>query len=266
MLTREAFNALLKTMEEPPAHVKFILCTTEAQKVPATIQSRCQRFDFRNIATEQIAAHLTGVIEQEGMKADADLVHMVARMGNGSMRDALSLLDRLMAAGEKRMTVEMLERLLGLPDRQVVADLVEALADGDAKSALERADGLLARGVAVEQFLETLATNLRDLMVLAACGPETELVELTGEMRRRAVELSGRFDAPGLVHMMALCESCGRASRTSSTPRALVDALIVRLAMAEKLADVGALLAGGPARMASAGPSGAARGSPRKKA
>ncbi|MBN4052678.1 DNA polymerase III subunit gamma/tau [Roseiflexus sp. AH-315-K22] len=131
MLTREAFNALLKTMEEPPEHVKFILCTTEAQKVPATIQSRCQRFDFRAISTAQIGEHLAGVIKSEGLEADADLIHAVARLGNGSMRDALSLLDRLIAAGEKRLTTTLLQELLGLPDRELVSALIDAIASGD---------------------------------------------------------------------------------------------------------------------------------------
>jgi len=246
MLSTATFNALLKTMEEPPAHVKFILCTTEAHKVPATIQSRCQRFDFRNISAARIAEHLKFVCKQEKVKADDELLHLVARMGSGSMRDALSLLDRLMAAAGKgeALTPDLLESLLGLPDRRIVAELVDAFADSDVKTALERTDELLARGVAADQLLETLSQHLRDLMVLAACGPETELVELAGESRRRAAESAERFDAAALVHMIALCEATQRASKSSSTPRALLDALIARLAMSEKLADVAALLSG----------------------
>ncbi len=269
MLSAASFNALLKTMEEPPEHVKFILCTTEAHKVPATIQSRCQRFDFRNIPTAQIAEHLADVIKKEGMKAEDDLVHMVARMGAGSMRDALSILDRLMAAGEKKLTVRLIEELLGLPDRQVIADLITALADGDAAAALARTDALLARGVAFDQLFETLLESLRDLMVLSAAGPESELVELAGESRRRMVELAERFDAQGLVHMIALCENAQRWCKSSGTPRALLDALIVRLAMSEKLADVAALLAGGArSQSVEAKPAraGSSRGSPSKKA
>ncbi|TVQ31584.1 MAG: DNA polymerase III subunit gamma/tau [Phycisphaeraceae bacterium] len=263
MLSTPAFNALLKTMEEPPEHVKFILCTTESQKVPATIQSRCQRYDFRNIPASLIAEHLTNVIKEEGMKAEPDLIHLVARMGAGSMRDALSLLDRLMAAGEKKLTVELLENLLGLPDRQVISSLIDALADGDAKTALELTDQLLARGVAIDLFIESLTGALRDLMVLAACGPETMLVDIAGDARKRAFEQSRRFDAAGLVHMIALCENAHRSSKYSSMPRAVLDALIARLAMAEKLADVAALLASGAGAPA---PASASRGSPRKKA
>jgi DNA polymerase III subunit gamma/tau len=259
MLSQAAFNALLKTMEEPPAHVVFILCTTETHKVPATIQSRCQRFDFRNIPTAQVAGHLGRVLKEEGREADEELLHLVARLGNGSMRDALSLMDRLLAAGEKRLTVEMLEQLLGLPDRTLVIELVDAFADGDAAVALERAGALLGRGVSVEQLLGSLAERLRDLMVLAACGAKSELVELSEDAKQQAAEQAQRFDPAGLSHMIAIVESVAGRCKSSSFPRALLDAALVRLAQTEKLADVTAILAeggggGGVARVGAARP------------
>ncbi len=243
MLTKEAFNTLLKTMEEPPEHVKFILCTTDPQKVPATIQSRCQRFDFRNIPGAKIGEHLKAVVESEGLKAEPELIHAVARLGNGSMRDALSLLDRLMAVGEKKLTLPLLEDLLGLPDRELVGALIDAFADGDPGAALERTGDLLGKGIAGDQVLEALLDRLRDLMVLAACGEKTELVDLSDDARAGEVERAGRFDPAGLVHMIALCESVQRSIRNSSAPRALLDACIVRLALTEKLADVTAVVA-----------------------
>src|SRR3954469_5072387 len=105
MLSKSAFNALLKTLEEPPAHVKFILATTEPEKVLPTILSRCQRYDFRNIPTREIAAHLKNIVRKEKVKADEDALMLVAKAGAGSMRDALSLLDRLPSIGEERLTV-----------------------------------------------------------------------------------------------------------------------------------------------------------------
>jgi DNA polymerase-3 subunit gamma/tau len=261
MLSTAAFNALLKTMEEPPEHVKFILCTTEAHKVPATIQSRCQRFDFRNIPAAQIAQHLTAVVKQEGSTAEPELIHMVAQLGNGSMRDALSIMDRLMAAGQKKLTVKLLEELLGLPDRTLIGDLIDALAAADSAAALEKAQDLLNRGTAIDQLLDTLLTRLRDLMVLAACGPQTALVDLSDEARKEEAARAAKFDAAGVVHMIALCENIQRAAKTSAVPRALLDALIVRLAMTEKLADVTALVAGANG----AAPSRAAAGSTAKK-
>jgi DNA polymerase-3 subunit gamma/tau len=245
MLSSAAFNALLKTMEEPPEHVKFILCTTDPQKVPATIQSRCQRYDFRPIASAQIAGHLGEVLRQEKMTAEPELLHMVARLGNGSMRDALSILDRVGAAGEKHLTVKLLTELLGLPGREVIGGLIDALADGQPGPALERCDELLQRGVSIDQALEAIQSQLRDLMVICACGPRTTLVDLTDEARATEAARSQRFDAAGLVHMIALCENVQRSAKSSAAPRALLDALIVRLALTEKLADVTAVMMGG---------------------
>ena len=258
MLTREAFNALLKTMEEPPGHVKFILCTTEAHKVPATIQSRCQRFDFRNIATAPIAGHLSAVLEKEKIKADKQVVWQVARLGNGSMRDALSLLDRLIAAagaggeaaeggGKAELSSGVIEQMLGLPDRDMVVALVDALADGDVAAALQRAADLLGRGIAQDQLIEVLVEHFRQLMLIAVCGADSELVELTDDAREVAAKQSKRFDAPGLVYMIALCENLQRNGKASSNPRAMLDVVIVRLSLAEKMADVTALLKAGGA-------------------
>jgi len=244
MLSTPAFNALLKTMEEPPEHVIFVLCTTETQKVPATIQSRCQRFDFRNIASTKIADHLGRVVKDEKLTAEPELLARIARLANGSMRDALSLLDRVIAAGQARLTARLLEELLGLPERELIGGLIDALADGEPSVALEKTARLLEKGTAIDLVIESLLERLRDLMVLAACGGDSPLVDLTDESRTIEAERAGRFDAAGLVHMIALCENVQRSARSSSVPRALLDALIVRLAMTEKLADVTALVAG----------------------
>src|SRR5882724_972153 len=136
MLSKSAFNALLKTLEEPPSHVKFILATTEAEKVLATILSRCQRYDFRNIPSREIAGHLADICKKEKIKADEDALLMVAKAGAGSMRDSLSLLDRLLSVGEKHLTLENIEQLLGLPKAQLMFDLAQAIGMGDVKGVL----------------------------------------------------------------------------------------------------------------------------------
>lgn len=244
MLSTAAFNALLKTMEEPPEHVKFVLCTTEAHKVPATIQSRCQRFDFRNISVAKISEHLSAVIKQEGLQAEPELVHEIARLGNGSMRDALSLLDRVIAAGEKKLTLALLEDLLGLPDRKLMGALIDSIAGGDVPGVLEAGDELLGRGSGPDLFLESLTERLRDLMVLSACGPRTSLVELTGDVREEEAARARKFDAGAIVHMIAICDAVQRMLRTSAAPKALVEAALVRLALSETFADAAALAAG----------------------
>ncbi len=241
-LTKDAFNALLKTMEEPPSHVKFILCTTEPSKVPTTIQSRCQRFDFRPLSTAEIAAQLRRILEKEKLKADDEVVAQVARLGRGSMRDSLSLLDRLLAAGEPVLTPKLLQEMLGLPDHALVDTLVDAIAASDARTALRAAAALLDKGVSVEQALDMLVEHLRDLLVIALCGPGNDLVELSAEASVRASAQAAKFDAPGLVHMIALCDAASRNARYSDVGRALFDAAIVRLCESEHLADIAALL------------------------
>ncbi len=249
MLSTAAFNALLKTMEEPPSHVKFILCTTESHKVPATIQSRCQRFDFRHIPAAKIVEHLRSVLEREGVKADDESIWQVARLACGSMRDALSLLDRLIAAAggegdsDAGLSAGLIERVLGLPPAELVAALVDALGSSDIAASLERTADLLGSGVGQDQLVQVLIERLRQLMLIRACGRDSELVELADDARAEAAAQSERFDVSGLVHMMALCENLQRSAKSSSSPRALLDATVVRLALAEKMADVAAVLA-----------------------
>jgi DNA polymerase-3 subunit gamma/tau len=233
MLTVPAFNALLKTMEEPPAHVKFILCTTEPHKVPATIQSRCQRFDFRNIPAQRIAAHLGDVLARESIAADDAAVMQVARIANGSMRDALSLLDRLVAAGaDGRVTVRLLEEVLGVPDAAAVAGVVSAIGSGDAQAALERAGALLEGGTSIEQAVELLADRFRTLMVAAVCGESTPLLELADEARAEAVRDARAFDPATLAHLVAVTDAVLRSVKQSAVPRTIFDAAVVRMALA----------------------------------
>ncbi len=134
--------------------------------------------------------------------------------------------------------------MFGLPDETLVRRLVDALADGEARAALEAAAELLARGLGVDRALETLAEHLRHLMVVAACGPESELLELSPDARQAAAEQARRFDVAALVHMIAVCDSAARNAKASAAARALFDAAIVRLAMSEHLADIPGLLAG----------------------
>ena len=247
MLSTAAFNALLKTMEEPPRHVKFILCTTESHKVPPTIQSRCQRFDFRNIATAQIVKHLEHVIQSESIEAEEAVIWQLARIGNGSMRDALSLLDRVIAmtgGGDGPISLTIIEQMLGLAPQELLDQLIDALAAGNPAHALESTGAFLDRGIAQDQLIESLIERLRQMMLIVTCGADSDLIELSDESKRAAVERAAHFDAAGLVYMIALCENLQRNSKFSSSPRALLDAAMVRLALAEKMADINSLLTG----------------------
>jgi DNA polymerase-3 subunit gamma/tau len=251
MLSGGAFNALLKTLEEPPEHVKFIFATTDIHKVPATIISRCQRFDFKNIPTARIAAHLKNIVTDEKLTADEDALHRIARLGNGSMRDALSILDRVLSLGEKHITDKTLEDLLGKPPTAAIGELVQALANSDAAAALTRADKLLQEGMGVEQILSEVIDFFRNLMLVVACGKDTELLDVPAESRDAYTTLAVRYDAPALVHMIALCEQTLRSLKGSTMHRPLFDALIVRLAMSDQFTALRDLLANASAAKAS---------------
>ncbi len=263
MLTTPAFNALLKTMEEPPSHVKFILCTTEPHKVPQTIQSRCQRFDFRNIPTKQIAEHLGAVAKGEGVEVTEDVLLSIARLANGSMRDGLSLLDRLLASASGRIDAVVLEQVFGLPDDQILLDIVDACVCERIGDALTHGARLLERGSGVEQALELLAERFRWILVACAVGIDSDLLEVAASMRDRVGRIAAQTDAAACAHAIALCDATGRNARGSSAPRALYDACVARIALSTRFAGGASLLAGGgsdskkavdPAARAATGP------------
>ena len=246
MLSKASFNALLKTMEEPPSHVKFILATTEPEKVLATILSRVQRYDFRAIPAKQVAEHLKEVCKKEKIKADDDALLLVAKAGGEPMRDALSLLDRLLSVGEKELTVEGVEQLLGMPKTQAILDLVDSMGNGDVKATLERADVLIKGGLNVDTLLASLVDHFRNLLILRACGRASDLVEVPGLDLDTLVEQAGRFDAAAVTQNIAIIEELRRHLRTSIAGRSLLDATLVRLALAEQFVSIEEVLDGTP--------------------
>jgi DNA polymerase-3 subunit gamma/tau len=244
MLSNAAFNALLKTMEEPPSHVKFILCTTEPHKVLATIQSRCQRFDFRPISVGRIAEHLTAVLGSETIEADESVVLRVARLANGSMRDGLSILERVVAAADGRLDAALLERVLGVPPEDIVKDVAGAIGAGDPAGTLRAMAALLAEGLAPERALDGIAERFRLLLTARVCGDDPALLGTGREESTALVEEASVFEAEQLVHMIALCDAAGGRVRVSASPRAILDAAVTRMALSERFAQAASLLAG----------------------
>jgi DNA polymerase III subunit gamma/tau len=245
MLSKSAFNALLKTLEEPPEHVKFILATTEPEKVLPTILSRCQRYDFRNISSREIAGHLKNISKQEKIDADDDALALVARAGNGSMRDALSLLDRLLSLGEKHLTAKMIEQMLGLPRAQLVHDLTESIGKGNVQEVLGQVDEMIAAGLSPDTLLAVLSDQFRNLLILRTCGSQAaDLLDLPADPKLTA--LAAKFDPILLSQNIAIIEELRRNMRANQTGRALLDATLVRLTLAEQFQSIDALLAGAP--------------------
>jgi DNA polymerase-3 subunit gamma/tau len=243
MLTTESFNALLKTLEEPPSHVKFIFATTEPHKVIATIQSRCQRFDFGNITPPIIARQLESILKAEGIKYEDDLVLPLAKMADGSMRDALSLLDRLLSAGSEPLSGSLLEECLGCADSEKVWTLIDKIADSDAAGTLAAVNDLIGAGTSEVQIGDSLIDHTRDLMVIKSAGVDSELVILTAQQRKRASELAEKFDIAALVYNIATLEKLRWSIKNSDTARALLEASLLRFALSEHFMNVDKLLA-----------------------
>ena len=172
MLTTEAWNAFLKTLEEPPDHVLFVLATTEPHKVPETVRSRVQRFDFRRIATPDIASHLTAVVGREDVKAHADALQLLAQSAQGSVRDALSLLDQALSSAPQPLTVEAARRALGLTDPAILHELMRALAGADAAGSLRAASVAFAAGADPRQLLREVARLARAAEITALGYPQ----------------------------------------------------------------------------------------------
>ncbi|HUV63858.1 MAG TPA: DNA polymerase III subunit gamma/tau [Sedimentisphaerales bacterium] len=250
MLSTGAFNALLKILEEPPDHVKFIFATTEPNKVIATIQSRCQRFDFSNIGPAAIAGQLKSVLDQEKINYDEDLVLPLARMANGSMRDGLSLLDRLISTGAEPLNAALLEQFLGCPNSEKIWNLIEQIGGSNAAGTLDAIENLIGTGVSEVQIVDSLIDYMRDLMVVKSMGTDSELLILTERQRNRAGELAEKFDIAALIYNIATLEKLRWAVKNSDSSRALLEASLLRFALSEHFLNVDELLSqskGGPA-------------------
>ncbi len=216
MLTTGAFNALLKTLEEPPAHVKFFFATTEAGKIPITVLSRCQRYDFAGITSEVIAGSLSEICLREHVDAEPEALQVVARRAGGSLRDAQSLLDRLLASGTGRLTVDVVHGLLGTASDERLLDLLEALASHDSAAALRLVEQGASEGVQPAELLSGLIEFARDAMMMAA-GAESMLLAVTARQRPRLKQIVERWT---LDSILAALQVLGEAPRPHAGQRA----------------------------------------------
>lgn len=241
MLTRESFNALLKTLEEPPPHVKFIFATTEVQKVPITILSRCQRFDFGAIRSERIAEQLRAIVSAEKFEADDESLDIIARRAGGSMRDAQSLLDQLLAFGGDKLTAETVQKLLGIAGPERVLSLADAVLRHDAKSVVEQLADLAGDGLQLAELLDQLIEYWRDLMLLASAGKEAP--GLTTPVRHRET-LAKHAAAMSLDTIMAGLDILIQAKtkvRIAGQIKTLLQMALIRLCRLDDLVPVSQL-------------------------
>ncbi|MBX3275190.1 MAG: DNA polymerase III subunit gamma/tau, partial [Sandaracinaceae bacterium] len=243
MLTQSAFNAFLKTLEEPPDHVKFIFATTEAHKVPVTIRSRCQRYDFRLIPQQVVAARVRDILAAESVRADDEAVAIVAREAAGSMRDALTLLDQIVAFGGTDLVGVEVARVLGIADREAVHAVAEAILAGDGARVLTLLDALAERGLDLLHFAKQLLELVRDMVVLSISGAETELVAMVPEERARAARAASAVDVQELHRAFSALSRVVEDVGQSPGPRTTLEMGLVRLATRPPLLPLAELIA-----------------------
>ncbi|MEM9185724.1 MAG: DNA polymerase III subunit gamma/tau [Planctomycetota bacterium] len=242
MLTKEAFNALLKTLEEPPEHVKFLFATTEPNKIPITILSRCQRFDFAGIEAGSIQARLAQIAAAEGVDIDEAALQTLAMRAAGSMRDSQSLLEQLLAAADARITTEDVNRLLGIAPTQRVTALASRLSDRDAAGALGELDAALSGGADAGQLVDQLLGCYRDLMTLAAGCSEDRMLHALPTQADEMRSLADRLGVQTILAVLQVLDQTAARLRVSVHGRTLAEMAVVRIATLEDLDDLAGLV------------------------
>lgn len=228
MLTVPAFNALLKTLEEPPAHVMFILCTTDPQQVPGTIQSRCQRFDFHRISNEAIVSRLGAICVEEGVDFEGEALDLIAYRAEGGMRNALTALEQLIAFGNGHVTLEGAQNLLGSLDETDLSEIVLAIGKRDAAACFNWVARYVETGADLAQFVRDLAEYIRNMYLLSIAGIEVE-IHVNEPVRKAMVDQLKFFGEDRLSRLLLVLGDLSKELRTSSNPRLSFEVALTRM-------------------------------------
>lgn len=228
MLSTAAFNALLKTLEEPPSHVVFVLATTDPQKVPETIHSRCQRFDFRRISTESIVSHLGAICVAEGVEFEGEALELVAHRAEGGMRNALTSLEQLIAFGEGKVTMEVAERMLGSLDSSDLAEIVRFVGARDAAACFRWTAEFVETGADLAQFTRDFAEHIRNLYVMSLAGADAPLDVSEAARREMAGELA-LYGPDRLARLLGVLGDLSGELKTSTNPRLSFEIALTRM-------------------------------------
>ena len=228
MLTTAAFNALLKTLEEPPPHVLFIFATTEPHKVLPTILSRCQRFDFRRIPTNDIVDHLSKICKSEGVSADEDALHLIANKGDGALRDALSVFDQAVALCGSSLEYSTLASALRVVDVELYFEATRYIAQREAGPMLSLTERIMSDGHDVREFFSGLAEHVRNLLIAVTLGTDA-LIDVSKRLRARYVEAAGEFTETVLLRILMVIDETQSRLPTSTSPRLAVELAMVKM-------------------------------------
>jgi DNA polymerase III subunit gamma/tau len=237
-ITSEAFNALLKTLEEPPEWVVFILCTTESHKIPVTIASRCQQFSFRSVDFAELIARMRWICEQEGIQADDDVLAVIAQVGEGSVRDSLSALDQAIACCGTTLSEAGIRDLLGLFSLDSMQHVADALERGDAQRMIEVVQELERNGRSLHHFCREMARYFRNLLVARIARQETRLISASAAEQARLREMAGRFSEEDLTRYLQLILDLYKDMQASLQPRLHLEMGLLRLVHAGRLMPI----------------------------
>jgi DNA polymerase-3 subunit gamma/tau len=243
MLTKEAFNALLKTLEEPPPQVKFIFATTEVNKIPITILSRCQRFDFAHVGSAKIFEQLRRIVDREGYQADDEALKLIARRAGGSMRDSQSLLDQLIASSSGTLTAEQVNAVLGTAGDERVTQLATAVLNRDAKSALDLIAGWVERGLQIGELIDQMVGYWRTLMLINCGGPDVRELPVTPSQKEAALRHAQQVSLDAILAGLDVWTAVKGRMRDNAHAQVLLEMAVVRLARMDELLGVGQLAA-----------------------
>ncbi len=241
MLSTAAFNVLLKTLEEPPPHVKFIFATTEVQKLPITILSRCQRFDFANVGPSRIFDQLKNIVQREGHEADDDALRLIARRAAGSMRDSQSLLDQLLASASGTLSTELVHSVLGTAGEERVGELAANILAHDAKSALNAIASWSERGLQIGELLDQLIEHWRALMLVNCGGQDLQDLPASPNQREALLRQAGSLSLDTILAGLEVWTACKSRMRGSNHAQVLLEMAVVRLCRLEELLSIGQL-------------------------
>ncbi len=245
MISMNAFNALLKTLEEPPAHAKFIFATTESHKVPATINSRCQRFNFRTIPVKDISTGMANILSKEGVEATPDSLDMIAREAQGSFRDALSLLDQIVAFGDGKIEASSVQGILGIGSRDRFFNLVEAIIEHDPSTALQTLHKVFDEGYDTEQFTLDLIRFFRNLILIAHCKDWSSAIEMvdTGTAELESLKnIAKKSTHEELNNLFSILVKSEAEIKRSGIPVIALEMTVVKMCLAPRLVDLSSLL------------------------
>ncbi|MBI2619101.1 MAG: DNA polymerase III subunit gamma/tau [Ignavibacteriales bacterium] len=241
MLTKEAFNALLKTLEEPPAHVIFVFATTEVHKVPATILSRCQRFDFRRISIDEITSRLRFIAKEESVTIDDDALMIIAKKGDGSLRDAQSIFDQIRSFCGNKISTEDARKTLNVVDLEVYFRITSLMREKNQRGGIEVVDEIIQSGYDLREFVGGLAEHFRNLLVVLSTG-STQLVETTDHYRTQYKEESVRWNEADLLRLTKAANDLEQSIRWASQPRYKLEAGLLQMIAMESSVHLRELL------------------------